>query len=64
MAKKRQKAKTLSQSRVPQPSLLSAQATEYFQQEIRKSPLWTEMVVQFGEEEATRLLQQFRLDIH
>jgi len=63
MAKKRRKAKAHRKRRPPQLSSLSAQATEYFQEEIRKSPLWAKMVAEFGEEEATRLLQQMRLDI-
>jgi hypothetical protein len=64
MAKKRRKAKVQHKPRPPQLSSLSAQATQYFQEEIRKSPLWAKMVAEFGEEEAARLLQQMRLDIH
>jgi len=64
MAKKRRKAKGPHRLNASQLSSLSAQATLSFQEKIRQSPLWPKMVAEFGEEEATHLLQQMRLDIH
>ena len=46
----------------PSPDAL-AQATKLYQQEIRNSPLWHEMVEQFGREEAERILLQFRVEV-
>jgi len=37
--------------------------TARYQQGIRESPLWDEMVREFGEEEAERLLTKFRDEI-
>jgi len=37
--------------------------TRAYQQKIRKSPLWEEMVREFGEERAERLLKEFRVEI-
>jgi hypothetical protein len=37
--------------------------TRRYQQEIRNSPLWDEMVREFGEKEAERLLKKFRVEI-
>jgi len=37
--------------------------TEMFQKNIRKSPLWKDMVDHFGEEEAERLLKGFKAEI-
>lgn len=34
--------------------------TENFQRELRNSPMWDQMVEQFGEEEAEKLLKQCR----
>jgi len=34
-----------------------------YQQEIRNSPLWDEMVKQLGAEEAERLLREFPVEI-
>jgi len=34
-----------------------------YQQRIRESPLWDEMVREFGEEEAERILKEFRVEI-
>jgi hypothetical protein len=39
------------------------EATRRYQQNIRDSPLWDEMVKQFGEEEAERILLQFRVEL-
>ena len=39
------------------------EATRLYQQNIRHSPLWDEMIRQFGEEEAERLLLQFRVEV-
>ncbi len=36
--------------------------TTRYQENIRRSPLWDLMVKEYGEEEATRLLQQFRVE--
>lgn len=36
--------------------------TKRYQESIRRSPLWDLMVKEYGEEEATRLLQQFRVE--
>ena len=37
--------------------------TRVYQENIRKSPLWDEMVKEFGAEEAERLLKEFRVEI-
>ena len=37
-------------------------ASELYQENIRKSPLWDEMVKEFGEEKAEQLLSQFRVE--
>lgn len=37
--------------------------TGRYQQEIRESALWDEMVREFGEEEAERILRKFRVEI-
>lgn len=37
--------------------------TRAYQLNIRKSRLWEEMVREFGEEEAERLLREFRVEI-
>jgi len=37
--------------------------TEEFQKRIRKSPMWKQMVDQFGEEEAERLLKKCKAEI-
>jgi len=36
--------------------------TKRYQENIQRSPLWDLMVKEYGEEEATRLLQQFRVE--
>lgn len=46
----------------PSPETL-AEMTRFYQQNIRQSPLWDEMVREFGEQEAERLLREFRVDI-
>jgi len=46
----------------PSPEALD-QATKLYQQEIRNSPLWDEMVSQFGQEEAERILLQFHVEV-
>jgi len=46
----------------PSPEALE-EATRLYQQNIRSSPLWDEMVRQLGKEEAERLLLQFRLEV-
>jgi hypothetical protein len=63
MAKKRQKSKAKRKPQPKQRSTPSEQATTIFQQEVRQSPLWAKMVAEFGEEEAEKLLEQFRVDI-
>jgi hypothetical protein len=37
--------------------------TRRYQQEIRNSSLWDEMVREFGEEEAEQILREFRVEI-
>ena len=37
--------------------------TETYQEQIRKSPLWSEMVDEFGEVEATVILRQFKVEV-
>ena len=39
------------------------QASKNYQKSIRESPLWDEMVQQFGEQEAERMLLEFRVQI-
>jgi len=46
----------------PSPEVLD-DMTRRYQQEIRNSPLWDKMVREFGEEEAERLLREFRVEI-
>ncbi len=46
----------------PSPEALS-EATRIYQKGIRNSPLWDEMVRQFGEKEAERLLLEFRVEV-
>ena len=46
----------------PLPEVLDDMSRRY-QQEIRNSLLWDEMVWEFGEEEAERLLREFRVEI-
>jgi len=36
--------------------------TKRYQEDIRRSPLWDLMVKEYGEEEAARLLQEFRVE--
>ena len=46
----------------PLPETLDDMTARY-QQTIRESPLWDEMVKEFGEEEAERILRKFRVEI-
>ena len=46
----------------PSPEMLD-DMTRSYQQQIRESPLWDEMVREFGEEEAERILREFRVEI-
>ncbi len=46
----------------PSPETLD-EMTRAYQQNIRESPLWEEMVREFGEEEAERLLREFRVEV-
>ena len=46
----------------PSPEALE-EATKLYQQQIRNSPLWDEMIKQFGHEEAERILLQFRVEV-
>src|SRR5262249_49301768 len=39
------------------------EATKPYQKEIRNSPLWDDMVRQFGEKKAERLLLEFRVEL-
>jgi hypothetical protein len=47
----------------PLPDVLD-DMTRRYQQEIHSSPLWDETVREFGEDEAERLLREFRVEIH
>lgn len=47
---------------IPSPEMLD-EMTRLYQQKIRNSPLWEEMVRRFGEEEAERLLRQFGVEV-
>ena len=46
----------------PSPEIL-ADMTRTYQQNIRESPLWEQMVREFGEKEAERILREFRVEI-
>ena len=46
----------------PSPEILD-EMTGSYQQKIRESPLWDEMVREFGKEEAERILKEFRVEI-
>jgi hypothetical protein len=46
----------------PSPETLD-EMTRVYQQNIRESPLWEAMVREFGEEEAERILREFRVEI-
>ena len=46
----------------PSPEALQ-EASRLYQKSIRNSPLWDEMVKQFGEKEAERLLLEFRVEV-
>lgn len=46
----------------PSPEALD-KATRLYQHNIRNSPLWDQMVKEFGEKEAERLLLQFRVEV-
>ena len=46
----------------PSAALLDELTLKY-QQNIRNSPLWDEIVRRFGSEEAERILKQFRVDV-
>jgi len=64
MAKKKRKLKARPKPQPLELASLSEQATAIFRQELRQSELWAQMVAEFGEAEAERLLQQMRLDMH
>ena len=46
----------------PSPESLHEMSRRYREQ-IRRSPLWEQMVAQFGAEEAERLLSKFRVEL-
>jgi len=46
----------------PSPETLD-QMTRVYQQNIRESPVWNQMVREFGEKEAERILREFRVEI-
>ena len=46
----------------PSPKMLD-EMTRVYQQKVLESPLWDEMVKEFGEEEAERILKAFRVEI-
>ena len=54
---------TLVPGEAPSPEQLEEMSRVY-QQQIRLSPLWDQMVAQFGPEQAERLLQAFRVELH
>ena len=37
--------------------------TKDYQQKIRKSPLWTTMVTEYGKEQAEKLLKEFQVEV-
>jgi hypothetical protein len=41
----------------------TAAMTEAYQQGIRNSPLWDQMVKDFGEQQATEMLKEFKVKI-
>ena len=45
----------------PSPEMLDEMTASY-QQKIRESPLWDEVVRELGEEEAERVLKEFRVE--
>ena len=45
------------------PPDVAERMTEEFQKRIRNSPMWKQMVDQFGEEEAARLLKECKAEI-
>jgi hypothetical protein len=47
---------------VPQPGD-EEKMSENFQKQIRNSPLWSQMVAEYGEEKATELLKQCKAEI-
>ena len=46
----------------PSPETLD-DMTRRYQQQIRESALWDEIVREFGEEEAERILRKFRVEV-
>ena len=42
---------------------LADEMTKHFQQQLRQSPLWAQMVGQYGHRRAEELLQQCRADV-
>lgn len=53
---------TIMPGEPPSEEMLEAMTKEY-QRQIRNSPLWDEMVKQFGKEEAENLLKQCRAEL-
>jgi len=47
----------------PPSPLETAAMTEAYQQRIRSSPIWDQMVREFGEQKATEMLKDFRVKI-
>jgi hypothetical protein len=48
--------------RPPTPEMLE-QMSRVYQEKIRKSPLWKQMVKQYGQEKAEELLKAFRVEL-
>ena len=46
----------------PSPAMLE-EITRQYQERIRNSPLWDEMIKQFGREKAEQLLKEFRAEL-
>ena len=59
---KRDEFHAFAPGNAPSPETLG-DMTRRYQQNIRESALWDEMVREFGEEEAERILRKFRVEI-
>lgn len=61
--KSRLKKERLNLSKKDNIGSLSEQLTAKFQQELRNSEMWNQMVKEFGEERAEQILQECKADI-
>jgi len=48
---------------LPPSQAMLDEMTKVYQEKIRNSPLWDQMVRQFGEQEAERILREFRVEV-